>query len=149
MERTLVIIKPDGVQRGLIGEITTRLERRGLKLVGMKLKQIDEALARQHYSIHEGKPFYESLIAYITASPVVLMVWQGSQAIGLVRSTLGATNPLEAAPGTVRADFGLDIERNLTHGSDAPETAAREIDLFFQPDELVDWPRCTESWIQS
>lgn len=147
MERTLVIVKPDGVQRGLIGEITGRLERRGLKLVGMKMMQISRELAETHYSIHKGKPFYDSLIAYITSAPVVVQVWEGPDAIAAVRRTLGATNPTEAAPGTIRADYGLDVERNLTHGSDAPETAAREIGLFFRAEELLDWARCTDPWI--
>ncbi len=147
MERTLVIVKPDGVQRGLIGEITGRLERRGLKLVGMKLMQISRELAETHYSIHQGKPFYDSLIAYITSAPVVVQVWEGPNAIAAVRRTLGATNPTEADPGTIRADYGLDVERNLTHGSDGSETAAREIALFFRPEELLDWARCTDPWI--
>ncbi len=147
MERTLVIIKPDAVQRGLIGEITSRLERRGLKLVGMKLMAIDQELAHRHYGIHEGKPFFESLIRYITSAPVVVMVWQGPGAISLVRRTMGSTNPQEAAPGTIRADYGLDIERNLIHGSDGPETAETEINLYFAPGELVDWERSTDPWI--
>ena len=147
MERTLVIIKPDAVQRGLIGDITSRLERRGLKLVGMKLMVIDQELAHRHYGIHEGKPFFESLIRYITSAPVVVMVWQGPGAISLVRRTMGSTNPQEAAPGTIRADYGLDIERNLIHGSDGPETAETEINLYFAPGELVDWERATDPWI--
>ena len=147
MERTLVIIKPDAVQRGLVGEVTSRLERRGLKLVGMKLIAIDQELAHRHYGIHEGKPFFESLIRYITSSPVVVMVWQGPGAISLVRRTMGSTNPQEAAPGTIRADYGLDIERNLIHGSDGPETAETEINLYFAPEELVDWERSTDPWI--
>jgi len=147
MERTLVIIKPDAVQRGLVGEITSRLERMGLKLVGMKLMAIDQELAHRHYGIHEGKPFFESLIRYITSAPVVVMVWQGPGAISLVRRTMGSTNPQEAAPGTIRADFGLDIERNLIHGSDGPETAETEINLYFAPGELVDWERSTDPWI--
>jgi len=147
MERTLVIVKPDGVQRGLIGEVLSRLERKGLKLVALKMMQMDEALARRHYGIHEGKPFFEGLIRYITSAPVVVMVWEGSQAIEMVRRLMGATRPLEAAPGTLRADFGLDVGRNLVHGSDGPETAASEIALFFRPDELVPWQRCTDPWI--
>ena len=147
MERTLVIIKPDAVQRGLVGEVTSRLERRGLKLVGMKLMAIDQELAHRHYGIHEGKPFFESLIRYITSAPVVVMVWQGPGAISLVRRTMGSTNPQEAAPGTIRADYGLDIERNLIHGSDGPETAETEINLYFAPGELVDWERSTDLWI--
>jgi len=147
MERTLVIIKPDAVQRGLIGEIISRLERRGLKLVGMKFMAISENLARRHYAVHEGKPFFEGLIRYITSAPVVVMVWQGPEAIAIVRRTMGSTNPQEANPGTLRADYGLDIERNLIHGSDGPETAAAEVALYFAPHELVEWDRTIDPWI--
>lgn len=147
METTLVIIKPDAVQRGLIGEITSRLERRGLKLVGMKLMQIDQELAERHYGIHRGKPFFEGLICYITSAPVIVMAWQGPNAIEMVRATMGATNPLQAAPGTIRADYALEIGRNLVHGSDGPETAEHELSLFFQPDELLSWDRDTDRWI--
>jgi nucleoside-diphosphate kinase len=147
VERSLVIIKPDGVQRGLVGPIMTRLEQRGLKLVGMKFMQISEELAGRHYSVHKGKPFYEPLIAYITSSPVVVMVWEGPNAITVVRNTMGGTRPAEAAPGTIRGDYGLEVGRNLVHGSDGPETAAYEIDLFFNKDELVTWERNTDPWI--
>ena len=147
MERTLVIIKPDAVQRGLIGEITSRLERRGLKLAGMKFMQITPELASRHYAIHKGKPFYEPLVAYIISSPVVVMVWEGKQAIEVVRKTLGATNPAKAEPGTIRADYAVEIGRNLVHGSDGPETAAYEVGLFFREDELVSWTRDLERWI--
>ena len=147
MERTLVIIKPDAVQRGLIGEITLRLERRGLKLAGMKLMQIMPELASRHYAVHQGKPFYEPLVAYITSSPVVVMVWEGKQAIEVVRKTIGATNPAKAEPGTIRADYAVEIGRNLVHGSDGPETAAYEVGLFFREDELVSWTRDLERWI--
>ena len=147
MERTLVIIKPDAVQRGLIGPIITRLEQRGLKIVGMKFMQIDEELAHRHYAIHEGKGFFEGLIQYITSAPVVVMVLEGPQAIKIVRNTLGATKPIEAAQGTIRADFGLEIGRNLVHGSDGPETAAFEVNLFFGEGELVSWGRDTDRWI--
>ena len=147
MERTLVLIKPDAVQRGLVGEIIARLERRGLKIVGLKLVQVSEALARQHYAVHEGKPFFEPLIRYITASPVVAMVVEGPQAIEIVRRTMGATHPADAAPGTIRADFALEIGRNLVHGSDGPETAQEEIALWFDEDELISWERVTDRWI--
>jgi nucleoside-diphosphate kinase len=147
VERTLVIVKPDGVQRGLIGEIILRLERRGLKLVGMKFMQITPELASRHYAVHKGKPFYEPLVAYITSSPVVVMVWEGKQAIEVVRKTMGATNPVNAEPGTIRADLGVEIGRNLVHGSDGPETAAFEVALFFREDELVEWTRSAERWI--
>jgi nucleoside-diphosphate kinase len=147
LERTLVIIKPDAVQRGLIGEIVTRFERRGLRIAALKLVHIDEALARRHYAIHEGKPFYEPLIRYITSSPVVVMVLEGNDAIEIVRRTMGATNPTEATPGTIRADFGLEIGRNLVHGSDGPETAAFEVPLFFTEDEILSYGRDTDRWI--
>lgn len=147
LEHTLVIIKPDAVQRGLIGEIISRFERRGLRIVGMKLMQIDQALARRHYAVHEGKPFYEPLISYITSSPVVVMSLEGNDAIEVVRRTMGATNPAEAAPGTIRADFGLEIGRNLVHGSDGSETAAFEEPLFFDKDELVSYERAVDRWI--
>lgn len=147
MDRTLVIVKPDGVQRGLIGEIVQRLERRGLKLVGMKFMQITPELAARHYAVHKGKPFYEPLVEYITSAPVVVMVWEGKNAIEVVRKTMGATNPASAEPGTLRADFALEVGRNLVHGSDGPETAAFEIGLFFQAGELVTWTRDTDRWI--
>ena len=146
MERTLVILKPDAVQRGLIGEITSRFERRGLKVIGMKLMFIDDKLARHHYSIHEGKPFFDGLIRYITSAPVVVMVLEGPEAIEVVRRTMGATKPMEATPGTIRADYAVTIGRNLVHGSDGPETAVREIDLFFTESELISWDRCSDAW---
>jgi nucleoside-diphosphate kinase len=147
LERTLVIIKPDAVQRGLVGPIVTRFERRGLRIVGMKLMQIDKALAERHYAIHEGKPFYEPLIRYITSAPVVVLVLEGNDAIEIVRRTMGATKPAEAAPGTIRADFGLEIGRNLVHGSDGPDTAAFEVPLFFAEEELLSYERDTDRWI--
>jgi nucleoside-diphosphate kinase len=147
LERTLVIIKPDAVQRGLIGEIIARFERRGVRIAGMKLMQIDEPLARRHYAVHEGKPFYEPLIRYITSSPVVVMVLESNNAIDVVRRTMGATNPAEAAPGTIRADLGLEIGRNLVHGSDGPETAAFEVPLFFTEDEILSYGRDTDRWV--
>ena len=147
MERTLVILKPDAVQRGLIGQITARLEQRGIKLVGMRLIQIDNVLAARHYAVHKGKPFYEGLIKYITSSPVVVQVWEGKRVIEIVRRTCGATNPIDADLGTIRADFGVEIGRNLIHASDGPETAAYEIPLYFAEDELVAWSRATDAWI--
>jgi nucleoside-diphosphate kinase len=147
VERTLVIIKPDGVQRGLIGPIITRLERRGLKITAMKMIQMDYDLAQRHYAIHEGKPFYERLLEYITSAPVVVMVVEGKEAIEVVRRTMGATNPMEAAPGTIRADYGLEIGLNLVHGSDGAETAAFEIPLFFNEDEILSYSRDTDRWI--
>lgn len=147
MERTLVIVKPDAMQRGLAGEVITRLERRGLKIVGMKLIQIDDALAKRHYAVHEGKPFYAGLVTYMTSAPVIVMVVEGPRAIQVVRNTMGATNPVDATPGTIRADFALEISRNLVHGSDGPEAAATEIALYFTEDELVSWKRDVEPWI--
>jgi nucleoside-diphosphate kinase len=147
VERTLIIIKPDAVQRGLIGEIISRFERRGLRTAAMKMIWIDESLANEHYGIHRGKPFFEGLISYITASPVVVMVLEGRGAIEIARQTMGATAPADAAPGTIRADFGLEIGRNLVHGSDGPETAQREIALFFDEEEILSWKRDTDRWI--
>jgi nucleoside-diphosphate kinase len=148
MERTLILVKPDGVQRGLIGHIVGRLEQRGLKLAGLKFIQMTRELAAQHYAVHKGKPFYEKLVDYIVSGPVVAMVWEGKEAIAAARATMGATNPIAAAPGTIRGDFALEIGRNLVHGSDGPETAAMEVSLFFRSDELVDWSRQTDAWIR-
>lgn len=145
-ERTLVIIKPDAVQRGLVGEITQRLERRGLKIVGMRLEQISRETASTHYAEHEGKPFYQGLVDYITSSPSVLMVLEGPDAIAITRTTMGATKPAEATPGTIRADFGLMIGRNLVHGSDGPESAKREVGLFFG-DDIVEYNRPIDAWV--
>jgi nucleoside-diphosphate kinase len=147
VERTLVIIKPDGVQRQLIGPIVTRLERRGLKIVALKLLQVSDDLARKHYAVHEGKPFYDPLIQYITSAPVVVMVVEGPNAIQVTRNTMGATNPVDAASGTIRADFGLEIGRNLVHGSDGPETAATEISLWFDQSEILSYQRDVDRWI--
>lgn len=148
MEQTLILVKPDGVQRGLIGQIISRFENRGLKLAGMKFIQMSEDLAANHYAIHKGKPFYEPLIAYITSGPVVAMVWEGEQAIKAARSTMGATKPVDASPGTIRGDFGMEVGRNLVHGSDEPENAKKEIDLFFNDAELVNWKRESDNWIK-
>lgn len=147
MERTLIIVKPDAVQRGLIGPILSRFEARGLKLVGLKLIQIDEALARRHYGVHEGKPFFAGLIQYITSSPVVVGVLEGPNVVAAARATMGATNPVNAGPGTIRADFALEIGRNLVHGSDSVENAAKEVALFFKPEELVSYARDYDRWI--
>lgn len=147
MERTLVIIKPDGVQRGLIGPILTRFEQRGLRFAALKLIQISPELAARHYAVHKGKPFYEPLIRFITSGPVVVAVIEGKDAIQIVRNTMGATSPANAAPGTIRADFGLEVGRNLVHGSDGPETAAFEIPLFFSEEELIDYSRAVDDWI--
>lgn len=147
MERTLILVKPDGVQRGLIGSIIGRFEQRGLKLVGMKFLQMSEELAAKHYAVHQGKPFYESLVSYIVSGPIVAMVWEGLDAVNAARLTMGTTNPAEAMPGTIRGDFGMEIGRNLVHGSDSTENAVKEVGLFFSADELVGWQRDTDAWI--
>ena len=147
MERTFVLVKPDGVQRGLIGEVITRLERRGLRLIAAKFLNVSIELAQTHYAIHKGKPFYDGLIAYITSAPVMAMVWEGSNAVAAVRQTMGATRPTEAAPGTVRHDFALEVGRNLTHASDSTENSEGEITLWFTPSEIVSWTRDADRWI--
>ncbi|HVN15276.1 MAG TPA: nucleoside-diphosphate kinase [Anaerolineales bacterium] len=147
MERTLVLVKPDGVQRGLIGEVIARLERRGLRLVAAKFLQVSQQLAETHYAVHKGKPFYDGLISYITSAPVMAMVWEGPNAVAAVRQTMGATRPTEAAPGTLRHDFALEVGRNLTHASDSPENGANEVALWFKKEELVDWKRDVDKWI--
>lgn len=147
MERTLVLAKPDAVQRGLIGEIILRLERRGLKLIAAKFVRVDRSLAEEHYAIHKGKAFYEGLVNYICSAPVMAMIWEGPQAITAVRQTMGATRPVEAAPGTIRHDFGLEVSRNLTHASDSPENAATEIALWFGEKEIIPWTMSNENWI--
>ena len=147
MERTLILVKPDAVQRGLIGEVLRRLEERGLRFVALTLMQVDEALARQHYGEHEGKPFFPGLVDYITSSPLVAAVLEGPDAIAAARQTMGSTNPVEAAPGTIRGDLALEVGRNLVHGSDGPESAEREIALFFSEDSPSSWERDTDRWI--
>jgi nucleoside-diphosphate kinase len=147
LERTLVLVKPDGVQRGLIGEVIRRLELRGLRIVAAKFQTVPRSLAERHYAIHEGKPFYDGLIDYITSAPVMAMVWEGPDAIVAVRQTMGATRPTEASPGSVRHDFGLQVGRNLTHASDSAETAAQEIELWFNEDEIVAWERDIDPWV--
>ncbi len=147
MERTLVLVKPDGVQRGLIGEVISRLERRGLRLVAAKFMNVSRQLAETHYAIHKGKPFYDGLISYITSAPVMAMVWEGPNAVAAVRQTMGATRPTEAAPGTLRHDFALEVGRNLTHASDEPSNAEKEVALWFKKEELVDWKREVDRWV--
>ena len=147
MERTLVLIKPDAMQRGLAGEVLSRLERRGLRIAALRLFQMEEALARRHYGEHEGKPFYEGLISYITACPIIAAVLEGSDAVEVVRRTVGATNPAEAEAGTIRGDLALETGRNLIHGSDSPESAKREIALFFREDELHSYARDVDRWL--
>ena len=148
MERTLVLVKPDGVQRGLVGEVVSRLERRGLKLVGMKLQRVDEALARRHYAEHEERPFFPGLVEFITSAPVVAMVWEAENAVDVVRQAMGETDPAASAPGTIRGDLALDIGRNLVHGSDSPESAEREVGLFFSAEDLIDYDRSSDPWIK-
>lgn len=146
MEKTFVLVKPDGVQRGLIGEVIKRLESRGLQLVGAKFLQVSQELAEKHYGAHKEKYFYQGMIQYITSSPVMAMVWQGKNAVAAVRQTMGATNPLESPPGSVRHDFGIDIGRNIAHASDSPESGEKETALWFKPEELVAWDRALEPW---
>ena len=147
MERTFVMVKPDGVQRGLVGEIISRLEKKGLKIVALKMLSIEDGLAREHYAEHAEKPFFQSLIDYITSGPVVVMVVEGKEAVRVVRTLVGATNPIDAQPGTIRGDYGLDIGRNVVHASDSLESAEREISLFFDADEIIEYPRMDEEWI--
>ena len=146
-ERTLIIIKPDGVQRSAVGEIIKRFEARGLRIAGLKLIKISRETAEAHYAEHKGKGFYEGTVTYMTSAPVVVLCLEGPDAIAASRATMGATNPLNAAPGTIRADLGLNISRNLVHGSDKPETAEREIPLYFKADELVSYQRAGDTWL--
>ncbi|MGQ9601384.1 MAG: nucleoside-diphosphate kinase [Candidatus Bipolaricaulia bacterium] len=145
-ERTFVMLKPDAVQRGLVGELISRLERKGLKLVALKMLRLDRSLAERQYEVHRGKHFFEELIKFVTSSPVVAMVVEGEEAIKAVRKMMGATNPFEAEPGTIRGDFGLDLTKNLIHGSDSVETAAREIALFFRDEELLNYELSSGAW---
>ncbi|BDI19172.1 nucleoside-diphosphate kinase [Nostoc flagelliforme FACHB-838] len=147
MERTFLAIKPDGVQRGLVGEIIRRFETKGFTLVGLKFLKVSRELAEQHYGVHRERPFFGSLVEFITSSPVVAMVWEGDGVIASARKIIGATNPLTAEPGTIRGDFGLNIGRNLIHGSDAPETAQQEIALWFKDEELVSWQPHLTPWL--
>jgi nucleoside-diphosphate kinase len=147
MERTLVLIKPDAMQRGLAGEIISRLERRGLRIVAMRLFQMDGDLARRHYAEHEGKGFFQGLISYITASPIIAAVFEGTGAVEVVRKTMGATNPAKAEGGTVRGDLAIEMGRNLIHGSDSLESAQREIELFFDDAGILSYPRDLDRWV--
>jgi len=146
-QRTLVLIKPDGVQRGLAGEIIKRLENRGLMLIAMDFRQISKEFAETHYGMHKGKPFYNGLIKYITSSPLIAMVWEGTEAVQSVRQTVGATDPSEASPGTIRHDLAIITSRNLIHASDSLETAEREISMWFDENDLYPWVRVHEDWI--
>ncbi len=147
MERTFLAIKPDGVQRKLIGEIIRRFEAKGFTLVGLKLMSVSRELAETHYGVHKEKPFFPGLVDFITSGPVVAMVWEGKGVIASARKIIGATNPLNSEPGTIRGDFGVDVGRNIIHGSDAPETATQEIALWFKSEELVAWEPCSTAWI--
>ncbi|HPX65665.1 MAG TPA: nucleoside-diphosphate kinase [Anaerolineaceae bacterium] len=147
MEQSLVLIKPDGVQRGLIGKIITRFEDRGLRLIGAKFLLVSDDLAKKHYAVHEGKHFYDSLINFITSAPVMAMVWEGPDAISAIRQTVGKTRGTEADPGTIRHDYGIQARFNLVHASDSVENGQAEIALWFKPEELVRWKRVTEDWM--
>lgn len=147
MERSFIMIKPDGVQRNLIGEVIKRFESKGFTLVGLKMLSVSKELAEKHYDVHKERPFFAGLVEFITSSPVVAMVWEGEGVVASARKIIGATNPLSAEPGTIRGDFGVSIGRNLIHGSDAIETANREISLWFKDDELCTWECGIKSWI--
>lgn len=147
MEKSLVLVKPDGVQRGLIGEIITRFENRGLRLIAAKFMIVPLELAKIHYAVHEGKPFYEPLLKFITSAPIMAMVWTGPDAIAAIRQTVGKTRGTEAAPGTIRHDYALQARLNLVHASDSPENGEAETALWFRPEELVEWKRTTEDWM--
>lgn len=147
MERTLVLIKPDAMQRSLAGEIIGRLERRGLRIVGIRMLHMDEALAREHYAAHEGKAFFQGLLQYITSSPIIAAVFEGKNAVEIARQSMGATNPAQAAPGTIRGDLGIDTGRNLVHGSDSLEAAEKEIRLFFKEGETFSYERNIDPWV--
>ena len=147
MQQTLILLKPDAVQRRLVGDITHRFERKGLRLVGLKLIQAPRELAEQHYAVHKGKPFYESLLTFLTSGPTVAMVLEGREAVAACRALMGVTDGVKAGPGTVRGDFALSVQNNLVHGSDSPENAATEIALWFKKEELVNWGPTDANWV--
>ncbi|MFP3880496.1 MAG: nucleoside-diphosphate kinase [Dehalococcoidia bacterium] len=147
MEKSLVLIKPDAIQRGLAGEIISRLEKKGLKIVAMKMLRVDRSLAERHYAIHRGKGFFEALVNFITSGPVIAIIFQSENAVQIVRQIMGGTDPVNACAGTIRGDFGIDIGHNLVHGSDSKQTASEEIDLFFSADEILDYDRGLDNWI--
>ena len=149
MERSLVLIKPDAIQRGLAGTVISRLERRGLKIIAMKMLHVDKALAERHYAVHQSKPFFKDLVAFITSSPIIAAVFEGERAIDAVRQAMGSTDPVKAPGGSIRGDFGLDIQQNLVHGSDSAENAAKEISIFFKPEEIVNYKRDIDKWIKT
>ena len=147
METTLILIKPDGVQRSLSGEIIQRLERSGLKISGLKLLHVDEALAKKHYAEHDGKPFFNDLVEYICSAPIIAIAISGPNAVQKTRTLIGKTNPLESEPGTIRGDFGLEISRNLIHGSASTEDAEREVNIFFEKNEIISYKKSTDNWV--
>ena len=147
MQQTLILLKPDAVQRRLVGEITKRFEAKGLRLVGLKLVQTSRELAEKHYAVHKGKPFYESLLTFLTSGPTVAMVWEGREAVAVCRNLMGITDGAKASPGTIRGDFALSVQNNLVHGSDSPENAQAEIALWFKPEELVKFATTDASWV--
>lgn len=147
MQQTLILLKPDAVQRRLVGTITDRFERKGLRLAGLKLLKAPRELAEKHYAVHKGKPFYESLLTFLTSGPTVAMVWEGREAVAVGRSQMGTTDGAKAVPGTIRGDFAISVQNNLVHGSDSPENAALEIALWFQPAELVSFPTTDATWV--
>ncbi|QJW95985.1 nucleoside-diphosphate kinase [Frigoriglobus tundricola] len=147
MQRTLILLKPDAVQRRLVGEITARFERKGLRLAGLKLVHASRELAEKHYAVHKGKPFYESLLAFLTSGPTVALVWEGREAVAVGRNLMGVTDGAKSPPGTIRGDFALSVQNNLVHGSDSAENAATEIALWFQPDELVTYAATDANWV--
>jgi len=147
VERTFLMVKPDGVQRNLVGEIVSRFEKKGFKLVGAKLMSISQELAEQHYAEHKERPFFGDLVSFITSSPVFAMVWEGENVIQTARNMMGKTNPVEAAPGTIRGDYGVQVSQNIIHGSDSPESAVREINLFFNESELVTYEKAVDKWV--
>ena len=147
MEQTYLMVKPDGVQRGLCGEILSRFEKKGLKIVGLKFMLISKEVAENHYGEHKGKPFFPSLISYITSGPVFAMVWEGENAVQVCRNMMGKTNPQDSAPGTIRGDYCMVTGLNIIHGSDSPESAAREIGIFFKPEELVEYTKDSDKWL--
>ena len=147
MEQTLILINPDALQRGLAFAILSRLERRGLRLAGLRLLQVERSMAEKHYAEHEGKPFFTGLVTYITSSPIIAAVFEGTSAVNAARQTIGSTNPTESSPGTIRGDFGLEIGRNLIHGSDSVESATREIAIFFEGQHVIQWEKDTDKWV--
>lgn len=147
MERSLVLIKPDAVQRGLAGKIIDRIEQRGLRIAAMKMLRMDKELASRHYGIHKDKPFFDSLVGFITSGPIIAIVFEGPQAVEVIRQTMGSTNSAKAAAGTIRGDFGIDLQQNLVHGSDSVENAVKEIAIFFKPAEILDYKRDIDKWV--